>query len=115
MPERRTFRGPRRREPFLTIEQKVEQFVLRNSRNGFFTRISTIHDKFDISQERTWEIVGMLLTGDTLESMHDPATGEMELCEIDKMYSIMSMRRGGQRHSKKGSRKPPPKHDSGST
>ena len=106
MPERKTFRGTRRKEPFLTIEEKVEQFVLRNSRNGFFTRVSTIHSKFDVSQERTWEIVGTLLTGGTLESTHDPITGEMKLCEIDKTYSIMGTRRKGQKHSKRGPKKP---------
>lgn len=106
MPERKTFRRTGRKEPFLTIEEKVEQFVLRNSRNGFFTRVSTIHNKFDVSQERTWEIVGTLLTGGTLESTHDPVTGEMKLCEIDKTYSIMGIRRKGQKYSKKDPKKP---------
>ena len=116
MPERKTFRRTRRKESFHTIEERVEQFVLRNSRNGFFTRVSTIHDKFDVSKERMWEIVGTLLVGGTLESMHDPITGEMKLCEIDKMYSIMGKKRKGQKRSKTGpppSNKPPSKIDDG--
>ncbi len=115
MEGRRPFKGYRRKESFLTIEQKVEQFVLRNSRNGFFTRISTVQSKFEVSEERTWEIVGELLANGSLESTHDPGTGEMKLCEIDKTYSIMGTKRRKQKYDKRGSKKPSPKSGSGLT
>jgi len=75
----------------LTREQKIEQFILRNSRNGFFTKVSTIPYKFEISESSAWTIVGELLSNGSLESIHDQITGEMKLCEIGKMYSIMDL------------------------
>jgi len=75
----------------LTREQKIEQFILRNSRNGFFTKVSTIPYKFEISESKAWDIVGELLSNSSLESFHDQITGEMKLCEIGKMYFIMDL------------------------
>jgi len=77
----------------LTREQKIEQFILRNSRNGFFTKVSTIPYKFEISESRAWEIVGELLSNGLLESIHDEITGEMKLCEVEKTYFIMDLER----------------------
>ncbi len=75
----------------MTREQKIENFILRNSQNGFFTKVSTIPYKFEISESRAWEIVGELLSNNSLESIHDEITGEMKLCEIGKSYSIMDL------------------------
>jgi len=91
--ERKPFRKFKRREPSLTREQKIEQFILRNSRNGFFTKVSTIPYKFEISESRAWEIVGELLSNGLLESIHDEITGEMKLCEVEKTYFIMDLER----------------------
>ncbi len=38
MSERKPFRKFRNTGPTLTIEQKIEQFILRNSKNGYFTK-----------------------------------------------------------------------------
>jgi len=91
--ERRPFRKFKKREPSLTREQKIEKFILRNSQNGFFTKVSTIPYKFEISESRAWEIVGELLSNGLLESIHDEITGEMKLCETGKTYSIMDLER----------------------
>ena len=64
-------------------------FILRNSKNGFFTKISTIPYKFEIPESKAWDIVGELLSDGLLESIHDQVTGEMKLCETGKIYSIM--------------------------
>ena len=93
MSERRPFRKFKRKEPSLTREQKIENFILRNSQNGFFTKVSTIPYKFEISESRAWEIVGELLSNSSLESIHDEITGEMKLCETGKAYSIMDLER----------------------
>ncbi len=93
MSERRPFRKFKRREPSLTREQKIEKFILRNSKSGFFTKVSTIPYKFEISESRAWEIVGELLSNGLLESIHDEITGEMKLCETGKTYSIMDLER----------------------
>ncbi len=91
--ERKSFRRFKKREPSLTREQKIEQFILRNSKNGFFTKVSTIPYKFEISESNTWDIVGELLSNGLLESIHDEITGEMKLCETGKTYSIMDLER----------------------
>ncbi len=84
MSERKPFRKFKRKEPSLTREQKIEQFILRNSKSGFFTKVSTIPYKFEISESRAWDIVGELLSNGTLESIHDEITGEMKLCETER-------------------------------
>jgi len=93
MSERKSFRRFTKREPSLTTEQKVAQFILRNSKSGFFTKVSTIPYKFDISESMAWSIVGELLSDGTLDSIHDPVTGDMKLCETGKVYTIMDLER----------------------
>lgn len=89
MSERKPFRRFKRNEPTLTAEQKIEKFILRNSSNGYFTKVSTIPYKFEIPQSKVWDIVGELLANGTLESIHDQNTGDMKLCQTGKIYSIM--------------------------
>ena len=91
--ERKSFRKFKRRESSLSTEQKIENFILRNSKNGFFTKVSTIPYKFEISESRAWDIVGEFLSTGSLESVHDEFTGEMKLCEPGKIYSIMNLER----------------------
>ena len=91
MSDRKPFRRFQKREPNITIEKKVEIFILRNSKSGFFTKISTIPYKFEISESKAWSIVGELLSDGLLESIHDQITGEMKLCETGKIYSIMNL------------------------
>ena len=74
-----------------TTEEKIKSFVIRNSKNGYYTKVSTLNNKFEISQERTWEIVGELLDEGQIESIHDENTGEMKLCEAGKTYIIMDL------------------------
>ena len=93
MSERKPFNRFKRKEPSLTREQKIENFILRNSKNGFFTKVSTIPYKFEISESTAWDIVGELLSNGLLESIHDEITGEMKLCETGKTYSIMDLER----------------------
>ena len=81
----------------MPIEQKIENFILRNSKSGFFTKISTIPHKFEISESKAWDIVGELLSNGLLESTHDEITGEMKLCETGKTYSIMDLERNRKR------------------
>ncbi len=93
MSERKPFRKFKRKEPSLTREQKIEQFILRNSKNGYFTKVSTIPYKFEISEDKAWDVVGELLSNGALESIHDEISGEMKLCETGKIYSIMDLER----------------------
>ena len=102
MSERNSFRGFRKREPTLSTEQKIESFILRNSKNGYFTKVSTIPYKFEISESRAWDIVGEFLSNGSLESIHDENTGDMKLCESGKTYSIMDLekKRNREKYSK---------------
>ena len=93
MSERKPFRNFRRKEPSLTTEQKIEKFILRNSKNGFFTKVSTIPYKFEISESKSWDVIGELLSGGMFESIHDERTGEMKICETGKTYEIMDLER----------------------
>lgn len=90
----------------LTIEEKIKIFVKRNSKNGYYTKVSTLPHKFEISQERVWEIVGDLLDEGTIESTHDEKTGEMKLCETGKTYSILSLDQKRKREKFKELKKP---------
>ena len=91
MSERKPFRKFKKRGPSLTTEQKVKQFIIRNSKNGYFTRVSTISYKFDVPEEKAWEIVGEFLSEGSLESTHDEKSGEMKLCEPGKTYAILDL------------------------
>lgn len=75
----------------LTTEQKIENFVIRNSKNGFFTKVKTISFKFEIPEDRTWDVVGELLSNGKIEATHDDHTGDMKLCETGKTYAILDM------------------------
>lgn len=74
-----------------TTEDKVKDFILRNSKNGYYTKVSTLSYKFEIPEDKAWEITGSLLMDGTLESIHDEFTGEMKLCEAGKTYLIMNL------------------------
>jgi hypothetical protein len=91
MSERKPYRNFKKREPAQTAEQKVESFVKRNSQNGYFTKVSTISYKFDVSEDMAWSIVGGLLSDGLFESIHDDYTGEMKLCEVGKTYQILDL------------------------
>ena len=95
MPEnKRSFKrfGDRTSRPKTqTEEDKIRDFVLRNSKNGYYTKVSTLSYKFEIPIEKAWEIVGGLLIDGSLESVHDEFTGEMKLCEAGKTYLIMNL------------------------
>ena len=91
MSERKPYRNFKKREPVLTAEQKVESFVKRNSQNGYFTKVSTISYKFDVSEDMAWNIVGELLSSGSFESIHDDYTGEMKLCEMGQIYLILDL------------------------
>lgn len=91
MSERKPYRNFKKKEPNLTVEQKIEQFVLRNSGNGYFTKVSTIPYKFEVSEDMAWTIVGELLSNGSCESIHDEFSGEMKLCATGKTYQIMDM------------------------
>ena len=88
---KKPFRKFKQRAKPITTEQKIKSFVLRNSKNGYFTKVSTLSYKFEISQDRAWEIVGELLDDGSIESTHDERTGDMKLCETGKTYSIANL------------------------
>lgn len=90
MQEKRPFRRFVKREKSQTTEEKIKNFILRNSKNGYYTKISTLSYKFEISEDRAWDIAGELLGEGILESIHDERTGEMKLCEAGKIYEILS-------------------------
>ena len=102
MSERKPFRRFTKREPSLSTEQKIESFILRNSKNGYFTKVSTISYKFEVSQSKGWDIVGELLVSGSVESIHDEISGEMKLCETGKSYYIMDLekKRNREKYSK---------------
>ena len=73
-----------------TIENRIKNFIIRNSKNGYYTKVSTLSYKFEITPEKTWDIVGMLLGDGTIESIHDERSGEMKLCQPGKIYEILN-------------------------
>ena len=88
---KKPFRKSMRRPKSLTTEEKIKEFVMRNSKNGYYTKVSTLSYKFEISEERAWEIVGVLLDEGSIESVHDERSGEMKLCETGKTYLILDL------------------------
>jgi len=88
MSYKKPYKNLKKCEPNLTTEQKVEQFIIRNSKKDFFTKVSTISYKFNISTDMAWSIVGELLSSGKFDSIHDEYSGEMKLCEAGKIYSI---------------------------
>jgi len=105
MSERKQYRNFKKRGPNLTVEQKIEQFVLRNSNNGYFTKVSTIPYKFQVSEEMSWTIVGELLSNGSCESIHDEYSGEMKLCAMGKTYEIMNLEKRRKREKYRSSKK----------
>ena len=91
--KKRQYKNFKRHESSLTVEQKIERFITRNSDNGFFTKMSTIQYKFEISESMVWNVVGQLLVDGLVESTHDTITGEMKLCRVGKTYGIMGLER----------------------
>ena len=87
--KKKHFRFNKSKKTPQTIEDKIKQFVLRNSRNGYFTKVSTLAWKFQIPETSTWEMVGTLLSENILEAHHDEL-GEMKLCEPGKTFSILN-------------------------
>jgi hypothetical protein len=106
MSERKPYRNFKKREPSLTTEQKVEQFVIRNSQNGYFTKVSTISYKFEVSEDMAWSIVGELLSSGSFESIHDEYSGEMKICETGKTYAILDLERKRKRDKYRNAKKP---------
>lgn len=88
-----------------TIEDRIKKFILQNSKNGFYTRISTLSYKFEIPQDKAWEVAGGLLADGTLESIHDEHSGEMKLCESGKIYEILNQEQKRKRQKSKEFRK----------
>jgi len=105
MSERKPYRNFKKREPSLSVEQKIEQFILRNSNNGYFTKISTIPYKFEVSEDMTWTIIGELLSNGSCESIHDEISGEMKLCAWGKTYEIMGLERKRKRDKYRANKK----------
>ena len=89
----------------MTVEKKIERFILRNSDNGYFTKVSTIPYKFDVSEDMAWTIVGELLSNGSCESIHDEFSGEMKLCATGKTYLIMDMEQKRKRERYKMNKK----------
>ncbi len=88
---KKPFRRSMKRQKSQTTEEKIKEFVIRNSKNGYYTKVSTLSYKFEISEERAWEIVGVLLDDGLVESIHDEKSGEMKLCETGKTYLILDL------------------------
>ena len=97
---RKSFKNFKNSKP-QTTEEKIKSFVLRNSKNGYYTKVSTLSYKFEISEDRVWGIVGELLDEGLIESIHDQKSGEMKLCETGKMYVIMDLEQKRQREKYK--------------
>ena len=82
-----------KRKKIETIENRIKNFIIRNSKNGYYTKISTLSYKFEITPEKTWDIVGILLGDGAIESIHDERSGEMKLCQPGKIYEILNQER----------------------
>ena len=105
MSYKRPFNKNKKSGSGLTLEKKIENFIVRNSQNGYFTKISTIPYKFEVSESKTWDIVGEFLTNGNIESTHDEFTGEMKLCEFGKTYLILDLEKKRKRQKQKTSTK----------
>lgn len=98
---KKPFRKFKNRERPISIEDKIKNFVLRNSKNGYYTKVSTLPQKFEISEDKVWQIVGELLDEGKIESTHDEKSGEMKLCEFGKTYLILNLDRQRKRQRNK--------------
>lgn len=88
-----------------TKEDRIKRFILRNSTNGFFTKTSTISQKFEISNQETWDVIGSLLVDGAIEATHDINSGEMKVCETGKTYEILGKSKNRQQALHKNKKK----------
>lgn len=105
MSEKIPYRRFSKKRSFLTTEQKIEKFILRNSDNGYFTKVTTIPYKFEISESKAWDVVGELLTNGKIESIHDDISGEMKLYKTGQRYFIMNSEQKRKRQKTKNFKK----------
>ncbi len=98
MSERKRYGNFKKKDAGQTVEKKIEQFVLRNSDSGYFTKVSTLSYKFDVSEDIAWSIVGELLSNGSCESIHDERSGEMKLCAMGRTYHILALERQRKRN-----------------
>jgi len=87
-PFRKFSRKPFSRAPTVTMEEKIKSFVVRNSRAGFFTKLTTISFKFEIPEDEAMSLLSMLLADNVLEIRHDDF-GEAKLCEAGKSFEVL--------------------------
>lgn len=99
-------RGPPRRRETATKDELIKNFVIRNSRNGFFTRVHTIATKFETSDDEAWSLIGMLLADNSIECVHD-SRGEVKLCEAGRSMHLAGRRRRSGTESGGGARRAP--------
>ena len=102
---KKPFRKFKNREKPISIENQIKNFVLRNSKNGYYTKVSTLPQKFEITEDKAWQIVGELLDEGKIESTHDEKSGEMKLCEVGKTYIILNLDRQRKRQKNKENKK----------
>lgn len=102
---KKPFRKFNKREKPISNEDKIKNFVLRNSKNGYYTKVSTLPQKFEIPEDEVWQIVGELLGEGEIESTHDEKSGEMKLCELGKTYIILNLDRQRKRQKNKENNK----------
>lgn len=86
-PLRRIYNRRTSKQAAESIEDKIRHFVVRNSRLGFFTRLSTVAQKFGMTEDRALEISGFLLAGNILECVYG-RNGEVKLCEAGRRSEI---------------------------
>ena len=98
---KKTFKKP----PPVTTEEKIKNFVIRNSRNGFFTKLTTLSYKFEIPEDEAWVISGSLLADNVLECVHDE-NGDAKLCEAEKSLEVLQKERQRRTQIKKKTNPP---------
>lgn len=70
-------------------QEKIKDYIIKNTKNGYFTRVSTIARRFEIPTSKTWEIIGELLVDESIESYHDH-TGEMKVCGYGQVFRLLN-------------------------
>ena len=65
----------------------MRDFVIRNSKNGYLTKLSTISEKFGITEDEALVIAGFLLNDNTLECARS-RDGQMKLYEAGHLSEI---------------------------
>ena len=102
--KRRFSKKPFKRVPAPTMEDKIKSFVIRNSRTGFFTKLTTVSFKFEIPEEEAMSNLSSLLADNALEIIHDD-NGDAKLCEAGKSYDVMQKELKRKREKKRPMRK----------